>query len=73
MNDRVGHELHLLRLGLELFARSDQGAGASVPAGNGAAKARPGSISVEEIAAVKKLVDQLGADKVEQLARVLAK
>ena len=45
---------------------------AAVPATNGK-KASAGGITVEEIAAVKKLVDQLGADKVEQLARVLAK
>jgi hypothetical protein len=32
-----------------------------------------GGITVEEIEAVKRLVDQLGAEKVEQLARVLAR
>jgi len=45
---------------------------AAVSATNGR-KAGAGGITVEEIAAVKKLVDQLGAEKVEQLARVLAK
>lgn len=32
-----------------------------------------GTVSIDDIAAVKKLVEQLGAEKVEQLARVLAK
>jgi len=45
---------------------------AAVPATDGK-KASAGGITVEEIAAVKKVVDQLGAAKVEQLARVLAK
>lgn len=39
---------------------------------NGAAKNGVG-ISIEDIEAVKKLVDQVGAEKVEQLAKVLAK
>jgi hypothetical protein len=30
-------------------------------------------ISLEDIQAVKKVVDQLGAEKVQQLARVLAR
>ena len=45
---------------------------AAIPATNGK-KADAGGITVEEISAVKKLVDQLGAEKVEKLARVLAK
>ena len=45
---------------------------AAVPTTNGQ-KAGAGGITVEEIAAVKKVVDRLGAEKVEQLARVLAK
>ena len=45
---------------------------AVVPNMNGK-KVDAGGITVEEIAAVKKLVDQLGAEKVEKLARVLAK
>ena len=32
-----------------------------------------GSISIEDITAVKKLVDTMGAEKVKQLAQVLAK
>ena len=44
---------------------------AAVPTANGK-KAGAGGITVEEISAVKKLVDQIGATKVEQLARVLA-
>ena len=39
---------------------------------NGTARNGAG-ISIHDIEAVKKLVEQLGADKVEQLARVLAK
>ena len=31
-----------------------------------------GSISLDDLAAVKKLVEQMGAEKVEQLAKVLA-
>ena len=45
---------------------------AAVPTMNGK-KADAGGITVEEISAVKNLVDQIGAEKVEQLARVLAK
>jgi hypothetical protein len=37
--------------------------------GNGAPKGQ--RVSLEDIAAVKKLVDQLGAEKVRELARVL--
>lgn len=39
---------------------------------NGTARNGAG-ISIHDIEAVKKLVEQVGADKVEQLARVLAK
>jgi len=39
---------------------------------NGATRTS-GSISIEDIEAVKKLVEQMGAEKVEQLALVLAK
>jgi hypothetical protein len=38
-----------------------------------AAKASVGSITLDEISAVKAVVDTLGAEKVQQLARVLAK
>ncbi len=45
-------------------------------AANGVKPATPtagGGISLEDIGAVKKLVDQIGAEKVKQLAQVLAK
>jgi len=45
-------------------------AAAAVPTANGHAN---GSISLEDITAVKSLADRLGADKVWQLAKVLAK
>ena len=45
--------------------------GYKAAASNGATKG--GAISIDDIAAVKKLVDAMGAEKVEQLARVLAK
>ncbi len=38
-----------------------------------AAKTGVGSISLDEIAAVKALVESVGAEKVQQLARVLAR
>jgi hypothetical protein len=43
---------------------------AAVPTANGHAA---GSISIEDITAVKALADRLGAEKVFQLAKVLAK
>jgi hypothetical protein len=43
---------------------------AAVPTANGQAA---GSISLEDITAVKALTDRLGAEKVWQLAKVLAK
>jgi hypothetical protein len=42
----------------------------SAPAAYGR-KGKLGDISVEDIVAVKELIDRLGADQVEQLARVL--
>jgi hypothetical protein len=39
----------------------------------GAADSTGGGFSVNEIQAVKQVVDQIGADKVQQLARVLGK
>jgi hypothetical protein len=45
-------------------------AAAAVPSTNGHAN---GSISLEDITAVKALADKLGAEKVWQLAKVLAK
>lgn len=39
----------------------------------GGASGAGGGISLDDISAVKKLVDQLGAEKVGQLAQVLAK
>lgn len=45
-------------------------------AANGATAVTPipsGGITLEDISAVKKLVDQLGAEKVKQLAQVLAR
>lgn len=44
-------------------------AGAAV----GAGRTGPSKITLEDIQAVKKLVDQMGAEKVQQLALVLAK
>jgi len=38
-----------------------------------ASRTSGGGITLEDIAAVKKLVDQIGAEKVKQLAQVLAK
>jgi hypothetical protein len=50
---------------------------ASVAAANGAKHApqvsKSGGISIEDIEAVKKLVDRMGAEKVRQLAGVLAR
>ena len=42
-------------------------------AGTNGTTRRGGSISIHDIEAVKKLVEQMGAEKVEQLALVLAK
>jgi len=42
-------------------------------AGTNGTTRRAGSISIHDIEAVKKLVEQMGAEKVEQLALVLAK
>jgi hypothetical protein len=41
-------------------------------AANGAKAVNGGAITVEDISAVKKLVDQIGAEKVKQLSQVLA-
>jgi len=38
-----------------------------------ASRTSGGGITLEDIGAVKKLVDQIGAEKVKQLAQVLAK
>ena len=42
------------------------------PVANGRKVGAGGGITVDEIAAVKKLIDTIGAEKVQQLARVLA-
>ena len=54
----------------ESQARTEAGLEESVS--NGTARSGAG-ISIHDIEAVKKLVEQMGADKVEQLAMVLAK
>ena len=46
---------------------------ATSPNGTTTGLRKAGGISIDDIEAVKKLVAQVGAEKVEQLARVLAK
>ncbi len=62
-----------LEPGWKTAAVASNGEVATVNVATAAPRTSGGGITLEDIAAVKKLVDQIGAEKVKQLAQVLAR